>query len=75
MTVNQCDSDIPNIGKVKVIINLFISLQKVSNDSFPESDRATKRSLPHIYITTKKLVVVYVSIIITKKEHVQKILI
>ena len=29
--------------------NLCISLQNVSNDNFPESDVATKRSLPHSY--------------------------
>jgi len=27
-------------------VDLFISLQNVSNDSFPESDKATNRSLP-----------------------------
>lgn len=35
-------------------VNLFISLQNVSNDSFPESDRATKRSLPRVYRTEKE---------------------
>jgi len=32
-------------------VDLFISLQNVSNDSFPESDKATNRSLPWVYQT------------------------
>jgi len=35
--------------------NLCISLQNVSNDNFPESDVATKRSLPHSYMKKNPL--------------------